>query len=135
MEKLRIDKWLWSVRIFKSRSLSKDACASNNVKVNEKVARPALSVSVGDMVHVKKNGFNYEYEVIKLIEKRVGAKIAVECYKDLTPESELNKYKDWFIGKAAPERREKGAGRPTKKERRELEGFKGPELDNTKSLD
>ena len=130
MEKIRIDKWLWSVRIFKSRSLSKDACTSNNVRVNEKVARPSLSVSVDDKVSVKKNGFNYEFQVLKIIEKRVGAKIAVECYRDLTPESELNKYKDWFIGKAPSERREKGAGRPTKKERREIEDFKGSDLDD-----
>lgn len=124
MDKVRVDKWLWAVRIFKSRTLATDTCKSKNVAVGEKTAKPSLSVEVGDIVHVKKEGFNMTFKVLKLLEKRVGAPIAVTCYENLTREEEMNKFKDWFVGKAQPERRDKGAGRPTKRERRELDEFK-----------
>ena len=128
MEKIRIDKWLWAVRIFKSRTLSGDVVRANKVKINEALAKPSTGVQVGDKVQVLRNGFQMEYEVLRLIDKRVGAPIAVTCYNDLTPPEELTKFKDWFTGKANGERREKGAGRPTKRERRELDQFKDDEL-------
>ncbi|MFT6336377.1 MAG: ribosome-associated heat shock protein Hsp15 [Saprospiraceae bacterium] len=124
MEKVRIDKWLWSVRIFKSRSISSDACKGNKVKIGDKTLKPSYLVRVGEHVQVFKEGFNLTFEVVALINKRVSATLAQPCYKNLTPEEELNKYKDWFVGKGAPERRERGAGRPTKRERRDIEGFK-----------
>ncbi|MBX2927167.1 MAG: RNA-binding S4 domain-containing protein [Saprospiraceae bacterium] len=124
MEKVRIDKWLWSVRIFKSRTISSDACKESKVKLNGENAKPSQLIQVGDRVEVKKEGFNFQFRVVQLIEKRVGAPIAVTCYEDLTPPEELNKYKEWFVGKAGAEYRDKGAGRPTKKDRRELEDFK-----------
>ncbi len=124
MEKVRIDKWLWSVRIFKSRSMATDACKTNRIKINDKNVKPSYLVRVGERVNVYKEGFNLTFEVVALINKRVSATLAQPCYKNLTPEEELNKYKDWFIGKGAPERREKGAGRPTKRERREIDDFK-----------
>ncbi len=124
MVKTRIDKWLWSVRIFKSRSLSTHSVKSGKVKLNELNVKPSYLVTVGEIVHVRKNGFNLIFKVDKLIEKRVSATLAQECYTDLTPDDELNKYQDWYIGKAAPERRERGAGRPTKRERRTIEDFK-----------
>ena len=124
MEKVRIDKWLWAVRIFKSRTLAGDTVRQGKVRVNDKVVKPSTPVVVGDRVTVQKNGFNLEYEVLRLIEKRVGAPIAVTCYTDHTPQEELNKYKDWFVGKAGTEFREKGAGRPTKRERRTIDRFK-----------
>jgi len=123
-EKVRIDKWLWSVRIFKSRTLATDACKSGKVKVEGEPVKPSYLLQVGEHVAVKKNGFNFEFKVLALLEKRVGAPQAQECYEDLTTEEELNKFNDWFVGKAPVERRERGAGRPTKKERRELEQFK-----------
>ncbi len=124
MEKVRIDKWLWSVRIFKSRSISTDACKSNKVKIGEKNLKPSYLIRVGERVNVQKEGFNLTFEVVALINKRVSAALAQPCYKNLTPEEELNKFKDWFVGKSAPERREQGAGRPTKRERREIDDFK-----------
>ena len=124
MEKVRIDKWLWSVRIFKSRTQASDACRSNKVMVEGKIVKPSESVMVGQKVDVKKGGYNLEFMVKKLIEKRVGAPIAVECYDNITPQEELDKYKDWFIGKAGAEVRERGAGRPTKRERREIDDYK-----------
>lgn len=129
MEKVRIDKWLWSIRIFKSRTLAADAIKSGKVRIGDANAKPADSVTVGQMVYVKKDGFNLELLVKKLIEKRVAATIAVECYENLTPVEEMNKYKEWYIGKQGAEVRERGTGRPTKRERREIEGFKDGRFD------
>ena len=123
-KKGRIDKWLWAVRIFKSRTLANAACKSGKVKVEGEKVKPAQSINEGQIVEVKKNGFEYTFKIIKILQKRVGAPISVSCYENLTPEEELNKYKDWYIGKGQTEKRAKGAGRPTKKDRRELEAFK-----------
>jgi ribosome-associated heat shock protein Hsp15 len=124
IEKVRVDKWLWSVRIFKSRTQATDACKSGKVQVNNTVAKPSQLIQQGDHLTVKKNGFNLQYKAVELIRKRVGAPIAQTCYEDLTPEEELNKYNDWFVGKGKTEIREKGAGRPTKRDRRKIERFK-----------
>lgn len=130
MNKVRIDKWLWSIRIFKSRTLSTDACKTGKVKLGENIAKPSTLIAVGDTVSVKKDGFIFQFEVIQLLEKRVGAPIAITCYKDVTTEEERNKYNAWFLN-ATPsaEKREKGAGRPTKKERREIEEYKDVRYD------
>ncbi len=127
MDKVRIDKWLWSVRIFKSRTIASDACREGKVKVNGELAKASHVIQPGDRLEVKKEGFQMQYKVLGLIEKRVSAPLAQACYEDLTPAEELNKFKDWFVGKAGAEYREKGAGRPTKKERREIEVFKRSE--------
>ncbi|MEL7021008.1 MAG: RNA-binding S4 domain-containing protein [Bacteroidota bacterium] len=124
MDKVRIDKWLWAVRIFKSRTLATDACKSGKIKVDETNVKPSFLVERGALVSVKKNGFDLTYKVIDLLQKRVGAPLAVKCYEDLTPPEELNKYENWFVGKASPERREKGTGRPTKRDRRKIDSFK-----------
>jgi len=124
LEKVRVDKWLWSVRIFKSRTLATSACKSGKVKIDGVSLKPSYSLQRDEILEVRKNGFNLRFKVVDLLQKRVGAPIAQNCYEDLTPEEELNKYNDWFVGKAAPERRSKGAGRPTKKERRKMEKFK-----------
>jgi len=124
MEKTRIDKWLWSVRLFKTRTLATDACKNGKVRVNDILVKPSFLIQIGNKIEVKKDGFTLLFEVVKIIEKRVGAPIAEKCYTNQTKELELNKYKDWFIGKSPVEQREKGAGRPTKKERRVIENFK-----------
>ena len=124
LKKVRVDKWLWSVRIFKSRSMATDACKSGKVKIEGVNLKPSYLLQRDEILEVRKNGFNLVYKVVDLLEKRVSATLAEPCYENITPEDELNKYKDWYIGKAAPERREKGAGRPTKKERRTLDDFK-----------
>jgi ribosome-associated heat shock protein Hsp15 len=123
-DKVRVDKWLWSVRIFKSRTQATDACKSGKVSIGASEAKPSASVQLNDVVHIRKNGFNFQFKVLELIEKRVGAPIAQTCYQDLTPAEELNKYQSWFVGKAGVERRDRGAGRPTKQERREIDRFK-----------
>lgn len=127
MDKVRVDKWLWAVRIFKSRTLAGDTVRQGKVRIGGKVVKPSTPVTVGDRIQVQKNGFNLEYEVVRLLAKRVGAPIAVTAYVDHTPQEELNKYKDWFVGKAGTEFREKGAGRPTKRERRTIDRFKDEE--------
>ena len=125
MQDVRLDKWLWAVRIYKTRSAAATACKKGKITVGNDIAKPASKLKGGEIVFVRKKGFKFQYEVIKLIEKRVSAALAAPCYKDLTPEEELNKYKAWFLkGKGRPEIRDRGAGRPTKKERREIEKFK-----------
>lgn len=129
MQKIRIDKWLWSVRIFKSRTLATDACKGGKVKVKGESVKPSYQLSEGEVVTVKKNGFNFDFKALILIEKRVGASIAVTCYQEVTPEAEKQKYATWFANAMpAGEKRERGAGRPTKKERRDLEGLKTPDV-------
>lgn len=124
MDKMRIDKWLWSVRIFKSRTLAADACKSGKIKLNGKLAKPSANVVPNDQTEVKKNGFNLEFKVVALLKSRVGAALAVNYFEDITPAEELNKYKSWFVGKSNSEYRDRGTGRPTKKERREIDEFK-----------
>ncbi len=124
LKKVRIDKWLWSVRIFKSRTLAADACKSGKIKIDGKSVKPSYLLERETEVFVFKGGFNLHFKVIDLIQKRVSAPLAQQCYENLTSESEMNKYKEWFIGKSNSEYREKGAGRPTKKERREIDEFK-----------
>lgn len=123
-EKVRIDKWLWAVRLYKSRTLAADACKSGKVRINQALAKASASVAEGDLVEIKRKGFNFTFKVVKIIKSRVSATLALPCYSNLTPEEELNKYKNWFVGKVGTEYREKGLGRPTKRERRDLDGFK-----------
>ena len=129
-DKVRVDKWLWSVRIFKSRSLSTKECKAGKVKAGNKVLKASHVIKTGDKIQVFKNGFNLLFEVKSPISKRVSATLAQACYEDLTPDSELLKYQDWYIGKARPEFRKRGDGRPTKKERRSLDSFKEIYLDD-----
>lgn len=124
MEKVRVDKWLWSVRVFKTRTQATDACKSGHVRIGSDPAKPASILTGNEILQVKKAGFNLTFKVLKLIEKRVSAVLASECYEDLTPPAELSKYEDWFAGKKGVEFRERGTGRPTKRERRNLDQFK-----------
>lgn len=129
--KVRIDKWLWAVRIFKSRTIATDFVKSSKVKVAGNEVKASFQVGEGDTVVVKKDGFNFEFRVLKLLEKRVGSPIAVTCYEDVTPAEERNKYNAWFLaGQGRAELRERGAGRPTKRERREIDWFKDGDSDD-----
>lgn len=123
-KKIRIDKWLWTVRIFKSRTQATTACKSGRIKIGDKNLKPSYLITIGESIMVRKNGFNLEFVVKGILKSRVSATLAAPCYDNITPEEELNKYKSWFVGKAAAEQRIKGAGRPTKKERREIEDYK-----------
>ena len=124
LKKVRVDKWLWSVRIFKSRSLATDACKSGKVKIDGAAIKPSYMLQREEVLEVRKSGFNFTFKVLDLLEKRVSATLAQPCYEDMTPADELNKYNDWYIGKGKAEIRDKGTGRPTKKDRRTIDRFK-----------
>ena len=124
MEKVRIDKWLWSVRIFKSRSISTQACKSGKIKVNASKCKPARTVLVNDFISVDKKGLKLEFKILQLLKSRVGFSLAKDCYEDLTPNEEREKFRAFHHRRLSGEDREVGLGRPTKRDRRELESFK-----------
>jgi len=124
IKKVRVDKWLWSVRIYKSRTMATEACKSGKIKLKGSSLKPSYLLTSGEILEIKKNGFNLIFKVKQLLDKRVSALLACPCFEDETPQEELNKYKEWFVGKAGAEFRERGDGRPTKKERREIDDFK-----------
>ncbi len=134
LKKVRIDKWLWSVRLFKSRSMATDACKSSRVKSKGITVKPSFLLSMGDIIELKKNGFNLTFKVNHLLDKRVSAILAAPCFDDLTSQEELDKYKAWFVGKGGTEYRDRGEGRPTKKNRREIDEFKDMYFDEDDEL-
>ena len=123
-KKVRVDKWLWSIRVYKTRTISTTACKKGHVSMGENILKPSFLLVEGDIVTARKEGFNRVYKVINPIEKRVGAKIAIDCFEELTPKEELQKYESWYLAGKGNEYRDKGEGRPTKKNRRELDDFK-----------
>jgi len=118
---VRIDKYLWAVRVYKTRSLASEACRKGRVMIDEMPAKPSRMVKAGEEIQVKKMPIVYSYRILDPIEKRVGAKIVANHVKNITPEEELHKLdlQDDFYTK-----RDRGAGRPTKKERRLLDDLR-----------
>lgn len=121
---MRIDKWLWSVRLYKTRTQATEACRNGEVKLNSKTIKASSKLCVSDTINIKRKGFNLVYLVQNTIEKRVSPQLAMECYTDLTPPEELQKFESWYAVKKQSEFREKGAGRPSKKDRRHISEFK-----------
>jgi ribosome-associated heat shock protein Hsp15 len=110
----RVDRWLWAVRLTKTRSDAAQACRGGHVRVNDRPAKPAMAVKVGDQVRVRLHGITRIIDVTHVIVKRVGAPIAARCYTDRTPAQPPQA--------AGPViRRDRGAGRPTKRDRRQLD--------------
>lgn len=122
-EAVRIDRWLWSVRLFKSRAAATKACSEGKVRIGGDAAKPASRVRVGDVVEVRRRDFTATYTVDELINKRVGAPIAEKCYTDLTPERP--KPVDSGLPQPLGAERPRGAGRPTKRERRAIDRIRG----------
>ncbi|PLX09718.1 MAG: heat-shock protein Hsp15 [Marinilabiliales bacterium] len=120
---VRIDRWLWAVRIFKTRSMATDACKKGRVVIESQNAKPSKMIRPGFIVEVKKPPITFTYEVIDVLENRVGAKLVENYCKNLTPDEELNKLKD-LKNDPMIFYRKKGLGRPTKKERRDIDKFK-----------
>lgn len=118
-EGVRIDKWLWSVRLFKTRSDAAEACKSNRVLVNGVTVKPAREVKVGEVVSVKKMPVVYSFRILELVANRQPAKNVPRYMEDVTPPEELLKLEMARAGAFAV--RDRGAGRPTKKERRDME--------------
>ncbi len=116
---MRIDKFLWSVRIFKTRTVASEACKSCRVTMSGQFVKSSRDVKEGDIIEVKKNPIWRKYKVKKLLKSRVGAKLVEEHVEDLTPKEELEKLE--MIRKSGILSRPRGYGRPTKKDRRDIE--------------
>ena len=119
MEELRIDKYLWAIRVYKTRTDATDACKGGKVRINGADTKPSKMVKPGDTIVARKGAVTYTYKVIQLIDKRQGAKLVPVYAENLTPAEELAKLRapvETFFLK--PDR---GAGRPTKKDRRQME--------------
>ena len=121
MDSVRIDKYLWAIRVYKTRTDATEACRGGKVTVGAADVKPAREVKAGDEIHVRKGSVHYTYRVLAPLEKRVGAKDVEKYAANLTPQSELDKLlapvETFFI------RRDRGAGRPTKKDRREMDSL------------
>lgn len=120
-EQVRVDKWLWAIRVFKTRSQASEACKKGRVIIDNISVKPSRVLKIGDIVKVRKTPVTYSYKVLQLTEKRMGAKLVPDFMLDVTPKEELEilevqKNMGWV-------QRERGAGRPTKKERRDLDDF------------
>lgn len=119
---VRIDKWLWAVRLYKTRSLATTACRAGHVKFQGESIKPSHTVRVGQVFTARAGDVNRTVQVIGLLEKRVGAKLVPHYMEDLTPAVEyLRAAEDRTLPKAP--KRPKGTGRPTKKERRQMENL------------
>ena len=117
----RIDKWLWATRIFKTRSIATDACKKGRVAINDVTIKPSRMVKVGDKVSVRKPPVTYTFEVIGLTEARVGAKLVPNYIKNITSPDQYELLD--MVRISGFVNRQKGLGRPTKKEGRELAHF------------
>ena len=121
MSDVRLDKYLWAVRVYKTRSDAADAIRNNRVMVNNAYAKPSREVQVGDIISVKKMPVTYSYKVLDLVSSRQGAKLVPQYCLNITPQEELDKLttprETIFVF------RERGTGRPTKKERREIDAL------------
>ena len=118
----RIDKWLWAVRIFKTRSLASDACAGGKIKIDGTAVKASRNIVQNDIVQVRKSVVKYIYKVRNIAEKRMDAKLVLDFLEDMTPEEELAKLQS--AQKQPLQKREKGQGRPTKRERRNMDKFR-----------
>jgi ribosome-associated heat shock protein Hsp15 len=118
---MRIDKYLWCIRVFKTRSIATTACKKGQIKMDAKSVKPSRDIFGGELMVIRKNQINYQIKVLSLPESRVGAKLLDQYRKDVTPKevfekTELLKFaKDYY--------RKKGTGRPTKKDRRDIDNY------------
>lgn len=117
METTRVDRWVWAIRLYKTRADATDGCRGGHVQVNGKTAKPAAPVRVGDRVEVRLHGADRIVEVTQVIDKRVGAAVAADCFIDHTPPTPEE-------DRTRIAERERGAGRPTKRERREIDRWR-----------
>jgi ribosome-associated heat shock protein Hsp15 len=126
MEEVRIDKWMWAVRIFKTRTIAADACKKNRVSIKGMNVKPSHMIHVGEIIEVRKPPITFSFKVLALTESRMGAKLVPGFMENVTlPEQyeilEMNRISG-FVNRA------KGLGRPTKKERRDMEQFMQPDF-------
>jgi len=124
-DRVRIDKWLWAVRVCRTRSDARDLCERGRVEVNGSSAKPSRMISAGDEVSVRKQSIEYRFRVLGCIEKRVGASKVPEYMADLTPEEAVEQARKIKAANRPVLRRPDGSGRPTKKDRRQLDELFG----------
>ena len=118
----RIDKWLWAVRVYKTRSMATEACKSGRIKVEDVAVKPSREVREGMVISVHAGPITRTLKVVQLLHNRVGAKLVSDYMLDLTPAEEYAKLE---LIKQQPFKRPRGAGRPTKKERRDMDTWMG----------
>lgn len=125
-DRVRVDAWLWAIRIFRTRSVAKEACLTGKVRVGDAVAKPASKVGPGDEVFVRRGQRRFHLRVEETLVKRVGADRAAECYTDLDPQpARSGRMGDSHLPDAVAGEREPGTGRPTKRDRRRLDRLRG----------
>lgn len=122
----RLDKWLWAARIFKTRTIAADACKNGRVMMDGVKLKPSRMVKEGEVIQVRKPPITYSFKILKAIQNRVGAKLVPEVMENVTPQEQYEILEMNRIGGFI--RRAKGTGRPTKKERREIDEFAVPEF-------
>ncbi len=120
-DKIRIDKWLWAVRIFKTRSMASEACKKGHVLIEGIAVKSSRFIKIGEIVNVKFNPIVKSFKVKDLLSKRLSARLVVDYVEDITPEDEINKLK--MMSYSSSGYRDKGLGRPTKKDRRTIEKY------------
>ena len=125
MPEARIDKWMWAARIFKTRTIAAEACKKGRISINGSQVKPARMVKPGDVVQVRKPPVTYSFKVLQAIEKRVGAKLVPEIMENVTTPDQYELLEMSKISGVVE--RARGTGRPTKKERRDLDEFFMPE--------
>ena len=118
---MRIDKFVWCVRLAKTRSLASKLVSANKIKLNGTECKPAKEVYPNDLITVQKNNAVFSYKVLQLTNKRLGAKLVMEHIIDITPEEEIEKYKTYQMAQRAY--RGKDQGKPNKKDRRDIDHF------------
>ena len=123
MEKIRLDKWMWLTRIYKTRSQATQACNKNKIEVNGLSAKPSRILNKYDIILVRKNYIEYQYKIIDSPKSRISAKNILDYFEELTLNSEKQKLIDRKKDFNLKFYREKGTGRPTKKERRIIDKF------------
>ena len=121
-EGIRIDKWLWAVRLFKTRNQASEACKSGKIRLNGNIVKPSHEIRPGNEISISQPPLTKQVKVIQLLENRVGAPLVPLYMQDLTPESEYQRIK--MMRELNFEYRDPGVGRPTKRQRREIEGLK-----------
>lgn len=119
---VRVDKWLWAMRVFKTRTIATDACKKGRVLMSGAAVKPSRTIKVGDIIDVKKPPITYTFKVVQLTQNRLGAKLVPEYLENLTPKSQYDLLEMSRISGFID--RQKGLGRPTKREGREMERFK-----------
>ncbi len=117
----RVDKYVWSVRLAKTRSQASELISKGKIKLNNVQVKSSREPKVGDSIQISKNTAVYSYKIIQLLDKRIGAKLVEEYIIDITPEEEKEKYRLYSLSQSVY--RENGTGKPTKKDRRDINDF------------